>query len=705
MDVRLPNGTIIQGVPSGTSKQEVQDLAIRNNLATLEDFGVKEEPSMYDRVAATNPILPSSDTIEAGLAGIKDVGANFLTNTRELGESLFGKDSFMNQPIFGDDTTETLEKELKADVSDFDKNATTSQMIAKEATELAPFLLGGMSLPAMAGRSAYAGITADKNEDPLINVTGDSRIDSMLTNMALEGIVGGAGKVADVVGKEFIRSPYNKVAQAKKGIDAIGDYEQRLPEGFYTSGRKEIGDAYAIKATDDLAKRGGVINPKNLDIETSGVNVAEELGMSKRAVVGKALDQFNESYGIPIAGKLTKYGEAGAEAKNAKIFNDMESELINKARNAGATPEDLTKIQETVKDYALYGKTDLVDEELLKKYGLLSDTFTLKKVRQVGGISPEMIENVSKSKLDRISDALTNEPLGNSVSAVAGIATGGTTTIGQSAIEAISQLTRRSLSKDTISKLRGDPSLVQSIRDGIATARNNGIDIPVRGAIKQIESMNTGESGDTHDVTLPNGMVIKGVPKNMSESDLLSKLKANGYLVDEVKKQPTQVKLNTSNPKKFVNSSRQGAIEASKQFEQEFGIPIDPTILQAQSSLETGWGKKIIKGSNNMFNIKADKEWLKDHPGQFVEVMTREERPDGSSYYVKDKFRKYDSTKDSYTDYINFLAENPRYKTAIANADDPERFFSELQKAGYATDTRYSKKLMNQMNSVNRRLA
>lgn len=47
MDVRLPNGTVIRNVPEGTSKAQIQAIAIRNGLAKAEDF---EQP-----VAAPQP--------------------------------------------------------------------------------------------------------------------------------------------------------------------------------------------------------------------------------------------------------------------------------------------------------------------------------------------------------------------------------------------------------------------------------------------------------------------------------------------------------------------------------------------------------------------------------------------------------------------------------------------------------------------------
>ena len=38
MDVRLPNGTVIKNVPEGTTKDDIVVLALRNNLASEEDF-------------------------------------------------------------------------------------------------------------------------------------------------------------------------------------------------------------------------------------------------------------------------------------------------------------------------------------------------------------------------------------------------------------------------------------------------------------------------------------------------------------------------------------------------------------------------------------------------------------------------------------------------------------------------------------------
>jgi len=73
MDIKLPNGQVIEGVPEGTSKQEVMEKAIRGGYATAEDFNeapnrelppmlVDAEPSHEDIVNQINP-EPASKSI------------------------------------------------------------------------------------------------------------------------------------------------------------------------------------------------------------------------------------------------------------------------------------------------------------------------------------------------------------------------------------------------------------------------------------------------------------------------------------------------------------------------------------------------------------------------------------------------------------------------------------------------------------------
>jgi len=121
-------------------------------------------------------------------------------------------------------------------------------------------------------------------------------------------------------------------------------------------------------------------------------------------------------------------------------------------------------------------------------------------------------------------------------------------------------------------------------------------------------------------------------------------------------------------------------------------IGLDPKILMAQLALETGWGQFIAKdtdgsSSNNLFNIKAKKD------EQSVNVKTTEYMTN-TPIRMMASFKKYRSVEHGFKDYIS-LINGERYRTALANAHDPQRYVDALYQAGYATDPAYANKILS----------
>jgi len=121
------------------------------------------------------------------------------------------------------------------------------------------------------------------------------------------------------------------------------------------------------------------------------------------------------------------------------------------------------------------------------------------------------------------------------------------------------------------------------------------------------------------------------------------------------------------------------------------GIPAK--FMLGQAALESGWGKREIKGrdgtnSNNLFGIKATGDWK----GKVVEATTTE-YVNGKAQTKVERFRAYDSYADSFKDYARLITSNPRYEKVLASAGDASAFAQGLQKAGYATDPQYANKL------------
>lgn len=103
-------------------------------------------------------------------------------------------------------------------------------------------------------------------------------------------------------------------------------------------------------------------------------------------------------------------------------------------------------------------------------------------------------------------------------------------------------------------------------------------------------------------------------------------------------------------------------------------LGVSPNVLLAQFGLETGWGKHVIPGTNNLGNIKG--------PGvPATDSMT------GS----RDQYRAYASPEDFANDFAELITK--RYGKAIGAGDDPVRFASALKAGGYAEDPAYVMKV------------
>jgi len=128
-------------------------------------------------------------------------------------------------------------------------------------------------------------------------------------------------------------------------------------------------------------------------------------------------------------------------------------------------------------------------------------------------------------------------------------------------------------------------------------------------------------------------------------------------------------------------------------------LDLAPEALLAQAALETGWGRHVMQhrqgdSSHNLFGIKADSHWQ----GDKVQVSTLEYR-DGVALKTRANFRAYDSFEKSFSDYVDFVQHNPRYRAALSKTADPDAYFSALQEAGYATDPAYADKIKRILHS------
>jgi hypothetical protein len=113
-------------------------------------------------------------------------------------------------------------------------------------------------------------------------------------------------------------------------------------------------------------------------------------------------------------------------------------------------------------------------------------------------------------------------------------------------------------------------------------------------------------------------------------------------------------------------------------------LGVEPQVLLGQWGLETGWGKSVIPGTNNLGNIK-------DFSGAGVGAT---DNMTGS----RDKYRAYKDA-DAFADDFSGLVGR-RYRGAMGTGGDANKYFSALKDGGYAEDPAYIQKGVSAANLV-----
>ncbi|WP_161793195.1 glucosaminidase domain-containing protein [Bordetella avium] len=113
-------------------------------------------------------------------------------------------------------------------------------------------------------------------------------------------------------------------------------------------------------------------------------------------------------------------------------------------------------------------------------------------------------------------------------------------------------------------------------------------------------------------------------------------------------------------------------------------LGVDPAVLLGQFGLETGWGKSIVPGTNNLGNIK-------DFRGGGVPAV---DNMTGS----RDSYRKYESPDAFFDDYVDLIQR--KYPNAVGVGDDAAKFGRALKFGGYAEDPAYVPKVAGATNAI-----
>lgn len=119
------------------------------------------------------------------------------------------------------------------------------------------------------------------------------------------------------------------------------------------------------------------------------------------------------------------------------------------------------------------------------------------------------------------------------------------------------------------------------------------------------------------------------------------------------------------------------------------GIPASITLAQALH--ESNVGKSdLATRANNHFGIKCKSYW------NGLTYFHKDDDLNDKGELIKSCFRAYDSVHDSYIDHSNFLRFTLNYQRLFdLGSKDYEAWAYGLKESGYATDIRYSQKLIS----------
>lgn len=157
-----------------------------------------------------------------------------------------------------------------------------------------------------------------------------------------------------------------------------------------------------------------------------------------------------------------------------------------------------------------------------------------------------------------------------------------------------------------------------------------------------------------------------------------------------IKKQQVKKKTVAPPPVKRIKLSQEQKVRLyldrfapiARQEMRQYKIPASITL--AQGILESGTGQgTLAKNGNNHFGIKCHRGWN-----------------GGRMYHDDDEkgecFRTYDDPAESYRDHSVFLSGRQRYAFLFKlHKKDYKAWAKGLKKAGYATDPKYPKKLID----------
>lgn len=355
MNVTLPNGQVIEGIPEGTSKNAIAQKAVASGLATWDDFGGQPEP---EREAKLTDIVTGAGretkAIEGlrevtgapelgGLSefsweGLKQLGSNFTPEAfKAAGGLLTTSDPKEQMQIIQSNYPEaSFRPDEKGNVivglpsGEYVLNApgmSTSDITNFIAQGLAFTPAGrAASIPAAIGRSAA---TQAAIEGAGAATGGEFNPEEV----ALAGGIGGAGKLAeDAIGGAY------RLATGKVSDDAAKQIADIEAQGL-TARTQDVVQPETLPGK--MAASMGELNPL-----TAGQQAAQQ--RTRQDVAETFVDKFTPSYDeikSSITGKRKRIETAAVNAMD-NALSKASGATLSKQNTVDAIESEITRLTE-----------------------------------------------------------------------------------------------------------------------------------------------------------------------------------------------------------------------------------------------------------------------------------------------------------------------------------------------------------------------
>ena len=392
MDVRLPNGKIIRGVPEGTSKEEVMQKAIAAGIATESEFGAApKQPEEKGFLASVGEAITGSDRMTPEMEQMQPIGAapelnEFSTDALKASAvGLFGSDESMAKVLQGMGGKITADAkgnqivELPSGRYALNKPGLSPSDVASGVAKTGAFALAGGAAPATIAGQALAGGGASLAMQGGVQAAGGEDVDPQAVGM--DALLGGAGQaISNTIGAGYraLTGSADKLDDtARSAVNFAKEQDLPLmttdviePKTFAGRSAQSLGEKIPIAGTGGAreAQQTARIDQIKKLAADYGVPNDEEIAKSVmrstdkiKKAAGQRYDEIKAYMGVQpiplnktvqtIDDQIAKYTQAGAvsDPKVINALNNFKQQITAGDNNLELLRQNRTLFRELIK--------------------------------------------------------------------------------------------------------------------------------------------------------------------------------------------------------------------------------------------------------------------------------------------------------------------------------------------------------------------